>query len=98
MTLEQITEKLPSIGQESVLRFYPGLDPEGKKRLLGQLSALNYHSLPEMVSKYVVGKYNLPLPKDIRPITPFPRQAESAEHKALYAKAKARGQRLLRGF
>ena len=47
MTEQAIREKLKMIGQSHVLRFWDQLDPAGRKRLLGQLSALDLDAIAE---------------------------------------------------
>ena len=96
MNLDQLKTRLAAINQLPVLRFIDQLDIPGRNRLIGQLSALNLDALPDLVSNYVTGRYTPPIPAEIKPITPLPRQPQSAEHKALYIKALARGHELLR--
>ena len=96
MTFDQFTHELSAIGQQSVLRFYPQLDQVGKDRLLTQLSSLNFQSLPELIETYVKGRYVLPLPADIKPITAYPQHPQTSQQKELYERAHARGLQLLR--
>lgn len=96
MNLDQLKTRLAAINQASVLRFIDELEPAGRDKLIAQLSALDLDALPNLVSHYVTGNYTPPIPTEIKPITPLPRHPQTPEHRALYAKALARGHELLR--
>lgn len=96
MSYDSLKAKLASIGQEQVLRFYGELDSAGQQQLLKQLGALDLDYIAELAEKQVRQKAVLPLPKDIRPITPLPRVPQTAEQKQLYADARRRGEELLK--
>ena len=96
MNAQTLSDKLIQINQSSVLRFVPQLDEQCKNHFFAQLGELDFDSLPELVSQYIVGKYTPPLPNHIQPIVPLPRTPQSVEHKALYARALARGMQLLK--
>jgi len=92
MSIQSIKEKLKAVGQERVLRFYDTLDDAGKAKLLGQLEALDFNTLPGLVKEYVISKPKIDLPKDIKPVQAYPRFADTAEYKS----ALARGKELLK--
>lgn len=85
-------ERLSSIGQSGVLRFYDSLDDAGKAKLDAQLAALDTDTLPGLVDGYVKNKPKLDLPTDIKPVKAYPHSSDNDEYK----KAKARGLELLK--
>ncbi|MBC7783902.1 MAG: UTP--glucose-1-phosphate uridylyltransferase, partial [Burkholderiales bacterium] len=95
MSIESIRERLGSIGQSQVLRFYDQLDAGGKAKLDAQLAALDLDELPVLVDGYVKNKPKIDLPVNIEPVRAFPRTADQ-EHNDLYHRALARGYELLR--
>ncbi len=92
MSINDIRSRLDSIGQAQVLRFWDELDDAGQAKLLAQLEALDLDGLPALVEGYVTSKPTIDLPTNIEPVKPYPRQSTDA----LYAKAQARGEQLLR--
>ncbi len=96
MSFQTLQQKLESIGQQQVLRFYGELDAAGQQRLLAQLEALDLDYIAELAEQQVRQKAVLPLPTDIQPIIPLPRTPQTADQKTLYAQAQARGNELLR--
>lgn len=96
MNREPIIAALKQINQSAVLRFVDSLDDSGSSRLFDQLETLDLKNLPGLIQTYVTGRYTPPLPKDIRPIAPLPKAAQTADQKTLYTRAKERGQDLLR--
>jgi UDP-N-acetylglucosamine/UDP-N-acetylgalactosamine diphosphorylase len=95
MDISTLRAQLSAIGQEQVLQFWDQLSPQGREKLAGQIGALNLEHIAELVNQYVTHKPHLDLPKDIRPVTPDPRQSDAAR-RGLYQEALARGQQLLR--
>jgi UDP-N-acetylglucosamine/UDP-N-acetylgalactosamine diphosphorylase len=90
-----LREKLKSIHQQNVLRFFDQLNPDSQKKLEAQLRALDLDHIAELAETQVREKAPLPLPKSIEPVKAYPREA-NAEHRALYQQAEQRGQELLR--
>jgi UDP-N-acetylglucosamine/UDP-N-acetylgalactosamine diphosphorylase len=90
-----LREKLKSIHQQNVLRFFDQLNPDSQKKLEAQLRALDLDHIAELAGTQVREKAPLPLPKSIEPVKAYPREA-NAEHRALYQQAEQRGQELLR--
>jgi UDP-N-acetylglucosamine/UDP-N-acetylgalactosamine diphosphorylase len=95
MIQDVLRARLDQIGQTSVLRFWGELPPAGRDRLASQLSALDFTLIAELIRDYVKQKPHVALPTDIKPVNPFPRQAD-ASRKDHYARAEARGIELLR--
>lgn len=92
MSIDTLRQKLASIGQSQVLRFWDELDDAGKARLQAQLEALDFDSLPSLIEGYVTNKPQIDLPTNIEPVKPYPRMSTDE----LYAKAQARGEQLLK--
>jgi len=95
MDAQGLTRKLESIGQNSVLRFFNQLNNNQKSNLLTQLASLDLDHIAQLVQEHVKSKKPAPLPKDIKPVTPYPRHAD-ASRKKLYDDALKRGHDLLR--
>ncbi len=90
-----LREKLESIHQQNVLRFYDQLNSESQKKLESQLRALDLDHIAELAETQVKEKAALPLPKNIEPAKAYPREAD-AQHRGLYHDAEKRGHELLR--
>jgi UDP-N-acetylglucosamine/UDP-N-acetylgalactosamine diphosphorylase len=95
MNIAELKQKLTAIGQAQVLRFYDQLDPTGKRKLETQLSALDLDRIAGLVETQVKHKAQIPLPKDIKPVDAYPRQAD-ASRRQLYIDADKRGHELLK--
>jgi len=91
-----LREKLASIGQQHVLRFYDDLPPAGQQKLLSQLAAQHLEMLGDLADSYVRRKPELKLPADIQPAKAYPREA-GPDQKKLYDDARRKGDELLRG-
>ncbi len=91
-----LREKLASIGQQHVLRFYDSLPPEGRQKLLWQLASQDLGMLAELADSYVRHKPDLNLPADIQPARAYPREPRP-DQKKLYDDARRKGDELLRG-
>ncbi|MGC4031113.1 MAG: UDPGP type 1 family protein [Tepidisphaeraceae bacterium] len=87
-----LKDRLTSIGQTGVLRFYDSLDDAGKTQLDAQLAALDFAALPGLVDGYVKNKPKVDLPTDIKPVQAYPTTGTDD----IYAKAQARGEELLK--
>src|SRR5947207_14136154 len=92
----QLREKLRSIGQEQVFRFFDQLDDAGKRKLIRQLQSLHLDQVAELAESHVKHKAGVALPKDIRPVQPYPREPRTPERRDLYQRAEQRGNELLR--
>src|SRR4051812_45037571 len=87
--------KLSSIGQANVLRFYDSLGETGKQKLDAQLSALDLDALRGIVETQVKTKASIPIPQNIKPVAAYPNRPRE-DQKQLYADAERRGMELLR--
>jgi UDP-N-acetylglucosamine/UDP-N-acetylgalactosamine diphosphorylase len=92
MSIEQIRQKLESIGQSQVLRFWDELDETGREKLLSQLQAMDLDAIPSLVDEYVIHKPRIALPDQIEPVKAYPWESSDP----LYRQARERGQQLLR--
>jgi UDP-N-acetylglucosamine/UDP-N-acetylgalactosamine diphosphorylase len=96
MEIKAIRDKLQSIGQGSVFRFWDRLDEAGRGRLGRQLQLLDLTSIAQLVQTQVKTKPKLELPREIQPARAYPRDPKP-EDRALYRQAEQRGMELLRG-
>jgi UDP-N-acetylglucosamine/UDP-N-acetylgalactosamine diphosphorylase len=95
MDLSAWRQKLTSIGQEQVLRFWEELDDSGRRRLVTQLESLDLDAIAELAESHVRHKTPVPLPKKIEPVEPYPRRP-GPQQQRLYDEARQRGGELLR--
>ena len=72
MDLAELKKNLSAHHQEKILRFVDQLPEQGKKKLLGQLSALDLDSISKLVKEYVTQKPHIALPRDVRPVKVYP--------------------------
>ncbi len=96
MTLIELEKKCRAAGQEQLLRFRDELDEAGRETLAVQLEALDFETLGELIDDYVLRRPAVALPDDLGPAPFYPLKARSAEEAELYARARARGEELLR--
>lgn len=89
-----LKQKLESIGQSQVLRFWDDLDEPGRQKLAGQLAALNLAEIADLAESYVRNKPEVALPKDIQPPNVLPRQADTGREE-MYVDALRLGNELL---
>src|SRR5687768_6457086 len=95
MSIAALRQSLASAGQEHLLRFYESLPPAGQTKLEGQLAQLDLSLLSSLANEYVKRKPEITLPKEIKPVMPYPRTPASGQEKQ-YADALARGVELLK--
>ena len=91
----QFAEKLASIGQPNVLRFFDSLPESGKAVLSNQLAGLDLDAMKQLIETQVKVKAAIPIPKNIAPVKAYPNKPAPDQEK-LYADAKARGLELLK--
>ncbi|HEV8378824.1 MAG TPA: UTP--glucose-1-phosphate uridylyltransferase, partial [Tepidisphaeraceae bacterium] len=95
MDLAELRRRLSAHHQEKTLRFIDQLPEEGKRKLLGQLSALDLASISKLINEYVTQKPHIALPKDIRPVKVYPRRP-TPDLRELYERAEKRGLQLVK--
>ncbi len=96
MTLGELEKKCRAAGQEHLLRFWNELDDANRAELAGQLEALDFDTLGDLIKEYVLTRPRTAVPDDLGPAPFFPLAPRSDEDAALYARAKVRGEELLR--
>ena len=94
MNISSLRAKLIAIEQGQVLHFYDQLDESRKKKLVAQLQSLDLDRIAELARTHVKHKPEMALPKNIKPVDAYPRQAD-AQRRKLYDDAKRRGHELL---
>lgn len=90
-----LRQKLQSVNQAAVLRFWDALGPEDQRRLSAQLIALDLDHIADLAQSQVRTKAAMPLPTKIEPATAYPRTPGPSQEK-LYADAEQRGRELLK--
>ena len=94
MASTDLREKLKSIGQGHVLRFFDALDSARRKSLLHQLQSLDLDSLAELADEYVKHKPTAALPKEIQPAKAYPHVPDESLRE-FYQQAQTKGRELL---
>jgi UDP-N-acetylglucosamine/UDP-N-acetylgalactosamine diphosphorylase len=92
--ITSLRQKLTSIGQEQVLRFYEQLDQSQKQRLQSQLDALDLDEIRELDETHIRHKAKVQIPSSIEPVKIYPRRP-NAEQEKLYGDAQSRANQLL---
>jgi len=95
MDLAELRRNLSTHRQEKTLRFVDQLPEPGKKKLLGQLSALDLDSISKLIKEYVTQKPHIAVAKAIRPVKVYPHKP-TGEQKDLYERAQKRGYQLIK--
>src|SRR5258706_7632723 len=95
MDLAELRRKLSAHHQEKTLRFVDQLPQEGKKKLLGQLSAVDLDSVSKLIKEYVTTKPHMAVSKDLVPVKVYPHRP-TKELKDLYDRAQKRGYQLMK--
>lgn len=95
MDIATLRKKLAGLSQDHLLQHVDSLSDESKKKLVGQIEALDLSRMHDLIKTQVVTKAAVPLPGDIKPVDVYPR-IPGAKHEALYKKAHDRGMELLR--
>ncbi len=91
--LEEVRQLLQTQKQEHLLSFYPELTPPQKTALIGQLTALNWEYLAELIETHVRQKPDMSAPEPIEPAPYYPAAAADPEE---YRRAHALGETLIR--
>jgi UDP-N-acetylglucosamine/UDP-N-acetylgalactosamine diphosphorylase len=89
-----LSDRLKSIDQSHVLRFADALPAAGKEKLTKQLEALDLPYIKELSETQIKVKAPIELPKEIKPVSAYPNQAD-AQRRQLYVDAEERGRQLL---
>ncbi len=92
----ELRRAVADAGQEHVLRFFDQLDESGQRRLLDQLSALDFKELETLIAEYVLRRPRIEIPPDLGPAPYFPLHPADSVQGVYYQRARARGEELLR--
>ena len=92
----EVLSGLEAAGQSEVLRFWDELDESGRRKLAGQLAAINWRELPGLIRDYVMNRPQTVIPDDLAPASFFPLVPGDEKTAALYRRAAAVGEELLR--
>ena len=93
---EALLTAVRAAGQEHLLAFREQLDEAAQKRFAAQLENIDFALMKQLIAEYVLRKPEIAVPSDLAPAPYFPLVPRDAGEKALYEKADARGEELLR--
>ena len=94
--MQDIFDKLKKYKQEHVIKFIDELNPIQRSRLLHQLEQIDFTELDNLIKEYVKHEPEINIPADLAPAPFFPLKAKNTELEKLYARAKAKGEELLK--
>ena len=83
-------------GQDQLLRFWNELSAAEKDELAGQIEAIDFPEMTNLIRDYVLSKPKTAIPDDLGPAPYFPLKPRDAEQAALYKRAAERGVELLK--
>jgi len=83
-------------GQGHLLAFWGRLDDAQRQTLLQQLGQINWDELGKTIQSYVLRKPEAHIPDDLDAASFFPLVPDSPARRALYERATARGEEMLR--
>ena len=92
----ELFAKLSAAGQEQVLAYWNELSDAERQELASQLDAIDFVELGKLIQSYVLQRPKTEIPEDLGPAPYFPLVPRDAEQQALYDRARARGEELLR--
>jgi UDP-N-acetylglucosamine/UDP-N-acetylgalactosamine diphosphorylase len=95
MDVAELRRNLSAHHQEKTLRFVDQLPDEGKKKLLGQLSAVDLDSISKLIKNYVTQKPHVAVAKGLVPVKVYPHRP-TRELKELFERAQKRGYQLVK--
>lgn len=94
--MQDIFDKLKKYKQEHVLKFIDELNPTQRCQLLHQLEQIDFDDLDNLIKEYVKKQPDINIPKDLTPAPFFPIKPKDKAQEKLYARAKAKGEALLK--
>jgi UDP-N-acetylglucosamine/UDP-N-acetylgalactosamine diphosphorylase len=94
MNYDSALTALKGIGQEQVLRFWPKLSDQSRKKLLAQIEALDFQLISILANTHVRNQPHTDIPTDIQPIDAYPRNPD-AKRASLYQRAEQHGRQML---
>ena len=96
MMQETLRNRIAAAGQSHLLAHYDAADAAAKAKLEAQFEAIDWEALPGLIDAYVLNRPKTAIPDDLAPAPFFPFPAKTDGEKALYAKAIAKGEELLK--
>ncbi len=94
-TLTAARQTLEAHGQSHLLNFYDQLDADQQAELRSQIDAIDFDELDRLIETYVRHKPAFELPGEVEPAPYYPHEP-TTELADKYARARARGEQLLR--
>ena len=94
--MQDIFDKLKKHKQEHVLKFVDELKPDQRSQLLHQLEQIDFDELDNLIKEYVKKQPEIKIPEDLTPAPFFPLNPKDNYLEKLYARAKAKGETLLK--
>ena len=91
----QLVEKIKNSNQEHLLRYWDELTETEQQEFAGQLEAVNFSILPELINRYVLSRPQTAIPEDLGPAPYYPLIPRSADEKKRYEQAEQNGKELL---
>ena len=92
----QLVEKIKYANQEHLLRYWDELTETEQQEFAGQLEAVNFSILPELINKYVLSRPQTAIPEDLGPAPYYPLIPRCADEKKRYEQAEQKGVELLK--
>ncbi|AQQ72026.1 putative uridylyltransferase [Limihaloglobus sulfuriphilus] len=89
LNFEQIQEKLSSINQQHLLKYWDELPQAGQQSFLAELSELDFESIPDWIQNYVTDNKQGQIPSDLKPAPYYPANPREADQ------ARTLGRRLI---
>jgi len=93
---QQLQHKLQRYGQEQLLRFWPELSAASRKQLAAQLEEIDWEDIGQLIKDYVLHKPTVSINGKLQPPPYYPLHPKDAKQQALYDRARAKGEELLR--
>lgn len=93
---QKLLKRTAAAGQEQLLRFWDELSAAEKDSLAGQIEAIDFPEMANLIRDYVRNKPETAIPDDLGPAPYFPLQPRDAEQSAYYRRATERGIELLK--
>lgn len=94
--IDAIRKTLARHGQEHLLAFAGELPPAGLEKLLGQIEAIDFDALDDLIESHVRREPEIAIPQDIDPPDILPADPRDKAAQRRYADARRLGERLIR--
>ncbi len=75
-TIDAVRDTLERAGQAHLLAFYNDLDETARERLLAQISAIDFQTLPDLIDRYVHTDEHFEVPAGLEPAPYYPRNPD----------------------